>query len=71
MKPESLELVMRVIREVNHKVLAEAKEKGIKKGRKEGMEEIQIKIAQNLKERLDDTEIARITDLPLDKIQSI
>ena len=71
MKPESLELVVRVIREVNRKVLAEAKEKGIETGRKEGMEEIQIKIAQNLKDQLDNAEIARITDLPLDKIQNI
>ena len=35
------------------------------------MEEIQIKIAQNLKDQLDNAEIARITDLPLDKIQNI
>ncbi|MBQ2636398.1 MAG: hypothetical protein IJG09_06840 [Methanobrevibacter sp.] len=71
MKPESLELVVRVIREVNRKVLAETKEEGIKEGMEKGREEIQIKIAKNLKERLNDSEISKVTGLPLDKIQRI
>ena len=36
-----------------------------------GREEIQIKIAKNLKERLNDSEISKVTGLPLDKIQRI
>ena len=71
MKPESLELVVRVIREVNRKVLAETKEEGIKEGMEKGRDEIQIKIAKNLKERLNDSEISKVTGLPLDKIQRI
>ena len=71
MKPESLELVVRVIREVNRKVLAETKEEWIKEGMEKGREEIQIKIAKNLKERLNDSEISKVTGLPLDKIQRI
>ncbi len=67
MTPEALEIIVKVIREVNQKVLVETEEEGIKKGKKE----TQLEIAQKLKKTMNDEHIAYITDLPLEKIQNI
>jgi predicted transposase/invertase (TIGR01784 family) len=59
-------------RDITKKAFAEGKEEGLSQGIEQGAEQTKIETAKNfLKEGLSVEQIARCTDLPLEKVQEL
>ena len=71
MTPHAEKVVLKVIREVNQKVLNESEQKGIEKGIGEGIGKGKLDIAKNMVEKgFSMDEIVEITGLTVDEIIS-
>ena len=84
MKPEVESLIIRMIREVNKKVLAEAEERGMEIGMKIGTEIgteigmemtseeiIMRKAAKRFKDQMDIKKLSEITGISIEEIQNL